>query len=188
MNRYKSYDATGVAPNGRLYAGDLNMIQDLVAALADFTQALQVASVEYGEAGLSLSKYGVGEILVAGMMRVSGIFRALSGIIPGSYTSVVRDAITAPPNGLMILNTDTNQFEWNSGTSGAPVWEAVSLRSLGTTKGDMIVFTGAGVPVRVGIGAVDGQIWTVDSTAVAGASWKDAPAPGISLGLAVGMS
>lgn len=133
MNRFKTYDATGVAPNGRLYAGDLNLLQDLVAALSDYTQNLGVGSIAIGAADTTLTHYGPQEIAVSGLLRTLGIFRAASGFISGSYTTAQRDAIVTPPYGLVILNTNTNQYEWNSGTSAAPVW--TSLGGGGLTVG-----------------------------------------------------
>lgn len=49
------------------------------------------------------------------------------------------------------------------------------LKSLGTTKGDIIVFTASGSPVRLGVGA-DGQIILADSEETAGIKWGNPPA------------
>lgn len=125
MNRLKTYDATGIAPNGRLYSGDINALQDAVAALTDLTQNISVASLIVGESGLILSRYGAGEARLSGAFRTDGIFRALSGFLGGSYSTTARNAIVNPPYGLTILNTDTNQYEWNSGTPAAPVWKGI---------------------------------------------------------------
>lgn len=128
MDRIKTYDATGVAPNGRLYAGDLNLLQDTVAALASLTQNMQVGSIAIGEAGLLISRYGAGEAQLAGALRVSGILRGLGGLYAGSFTTAARDAIAAGsrPYGLVILNTTNNRLEWNSGTDAAPNWIPVT--------------------------------------------------------------
>lgn len=75
MNRVKTFDATGVAPNGRLFAGDLNAIQDAAAALTDLTQNLSVGTLAIGESGLTLSRYGAGEAYISGMLRLGGDFR-----------------------------------------------------------------------------------------------------------------
>lgn len=122
MDRIKSFDATGVAPNGRLYAGDLNLLQDTVAALTDFAQNLSVSSLAVGAADTTLTHYGAQEMAVSGLMRVLGVFRAASGIVVGSYTTAQRDAIVNPAYGLVILNQTTNKYEWNSGTPAVPVW------------------------------------------------------------------
>jgi hypothetical protein len=122
MNRLKTYDATGIAPNGRLYAGDLNLLQDTVAALQDYAQALAVGSLAIGAADTTLTHFGAQEMAVSGLMRVLGIFRAQSGLLSGSYTTTARDAIVSPPYGLVILNSTLNTYQWNSGTPSVPVW------------------------------------------------------------------
>jgi hypothetical protein len=133
MVRLKTYDATGVAPNGRLFAGDLNLLQDTVAALLDYTQNIGVGTIAIGDSSLSISKYGAGELQVSNMLRVLGVFRAASGIVSGSYTTTARDALVNPDYGLVILNSTTNQYEWNSGTPSVPVW--TSLGGGGLTVG-----------------------------------------------------
>lgn len=49
----------------------------------------------------------------------------------------------------------------------------VVLKSLGTTKGDLIAFSTSGTPVRVGVGS-DTQVLTADSSASAGVKWAAA--------------
>jgi hypothetical protein len=122
LNRIKSFDATGIAPNGRLFAGDLNLIQDTAAALLDYAQNLAVGSLAIGASDTTLTHYGAQEMAVSGLLRVLGIFRAASGIIVGSYTTTARDALVSPAYGLVILNSTTNQYEWNSGTPTVPNW------------------------------------------------------------------
>lgn len=125
MQRVKSFEATGVAPNGKVYAGDLNAIQDAVAALTDYAQLLGLGTLRIGEAGLTLSRIGTLEAQLAGHLRVTKILRALEGIIPGAFTTAERDAIAAggAPYGIAILNSQTNRWEWNAGTDGARVWK-----------------------------------------------------------------
>src|SRR4029077_2231768 len=110
MQRLYSKDATGLVPNGRWYAGDVNALQDAVAALSDFTQFLDLGGIRIGESGLQLLRYGPSEARLAGAMRIDGIVRALGGFYAGAFTTVQRDAI-APgfrPYGLVILNTTVN--------------------------------------------------------------------------------
>jgi hypothetical protein len=129
MQRLYSKDATGVAPNGRWYAGDVNALQDAVAALSDFTQFLDLGGIRIGESGLQLLRYGPSEARLAGAMRIDGIVRALGGFYAGAFTTVQRDAI-APgfrPYGLVILNTTVNHFEWNAGTDAAPNWKSLGV-------------------------------------------------------------
>lgn len=62
------------------------------------------------------------------------------------------------------------------GTTGKLIKDGGSLiadliaKSLGTTKGDVIVFTGSGVPIRLGIGSND-QVLTADSGEASGVKW-----------------
>lgn len=125
MNRLKTYDATGIAPNGRLFSGDLNALQDAVAALTDLTQHVSVVDLAVGESGLLLSRFGAGEARISGHLRTDGIIRGLGGFIPGAFTTAARNALTLPPYGLEILNTDLNRIEWNAGTAVAPSWQPV---------------------------------------------------------------
>lgn len=124
MQRVKSFQATGVAPDGRLYAGDLNAIQDAAAAKSDFTQTIDLATVRIGETGLQLVRYGPAEARITGALRADGIVRGLGGIISGAFTTAQRDAIATglAPYGIVILNTTTNQYEFNAGTDTARDW------------------------------------------------------------------
>src|SRR4051794_36154093 len=110
MNRVKSFDATGVAPSGRLYAGDLNGIQDAAAALMDLTQIHGVGTLEIGEVGLQIVRFGALEARLTGAFRIDGILRGLGGLLAGAFTTTARDAIAlgSRPYGLVILNTTTN--------------------------------------------------------------------------------
>lgn len=125
--RYKTFNATGIAPDGRLYAGDLNGIQDLYLPLSDFTSTVDVGTLRVGDPSLQLLKYGAGEFRMSGAMRFDGIMRGLGGLIAGAFTTAQRDAIPAAsrPYGLVILNTTTNLYEWNKGTSSVPIWESL---------------------------------------------------------------
>lgn len=127
MIRLFTKDATGVAPNGRWYAGDVNALQDAVAALTDLTQTISLGTLKIGETGLQLLRYAAGEARISGAFRTDGIIRALGGWYAGSFTTTARDAIAlgSRPYGLVITNTTTNRLEWNSGTDPAPVWIAL---------------------------------------------------------------
>jgi hypothetical protein len=128
MNRVKSFAATGVAPLGKLYAGDLNAIQDAAAAAADLTQTVDLGIIRLGETGLQVVRYGSGEARLTGALRTDGIVRALGGMYAGGFSTSARDAIASgfAPFGLVILNTDLNRHEWNAGTDGARNWQALS--------------------------------------------------------------
>lgn len=131
MNRVKTFDSTGVAPNGKLFAGDLNAIEDAAAALTDFAQNISVASLLVGDGSLSLAKFGAGEGSFSGAFRVSGLLRGLGGIIAGTFTTAQRDAIALSvglaPYGTIILNSSTNRYEANYGTDAARNWQPIGI-------------------------------------------------------------
>jgi microcystin-dependent protein len=127
MSRYKDFDATGIAPGGRLYAGDLNGIQDLKADRYNLAENLGTASLAVGEAGLILSRYGAGEARISGALRADGIVRGLGGLLLGAFTTAQRDAIPSggAPFGLQILNTTRNSYEWNAGSDASRNWQGL---------------------------------------------------------------
>lgn len=139
MIRLFTKNSTGVATDGRLYAGDINALQDAVAGLYDLTQALGIGNLAIGESGLQLLRYGVGEARLSGAMRMDGIVRALGGLYAGAFTTAARDAIGAglAPYGLIILNTTTNRYEWNQGTDVGRNWQPLSTGSLINTLANM---------------------------------------------------
>lgn len=127
MSRVKDFDATGVAPGGKLYAGDLNAIQDHYADLSNFTQTHDVATLRVGDSSLQLIKYGTGEFRLTGALRTDGILRGLGGLYSGQFTTAGRPSAGSRPYGLAIFNTDTSRYEVNVGTDAAPNWLPVLL-------------------------------------------------------------
>lgn len=128
MARFKTFNSTGVAPDGVLYAGDENAMQDRAAELANFAQTVDLGTLRIGEAALQLIKYAVGEARITGLLRVDGILRGLGGLFAGTFTTAQRDAIAAGsrPFGLIILNTTTSRLEMNFGTDATPNWKPLS--------------------------------------------------------------
>ena len=49
-----------------------------------------------------------------------------TGVLVPRLTTSQRDAIVNPANGLLIYNTDADEFQYNSNSPGTPTWEAVS--------------------------------------------------------------
>ncbi len=52
------------------------------------------------------------------------------GVLTPRMTSLQRDAIVDPANGLMVYNTDSDEIQFNSNNSVTPVWQALSLTAV----------------------------------------------------------
>lgn len=135
MDRVKDFASTGVAPDGVLYAGDLNAMQDGAAALSDLLQHIDLASISLGESGLQLLKYGAGEARLTGRLRTDGYALALGGVMPGSFTTTQRDAIPLGqrPTNLIIKNSTTGTVQMNVGSDGTPSWIDIGGASVALT-------------------------------------------------------
>jgi hypothetical protein len=133
MSRVKSFQATGLAPLGKVYAGDLNAIQDHYADLSNYTQTVGVGTLQVGEGASALLLYATGDVRLTAALRTDGIIRALGGLYLGAFTTAARDAIGVglAPYGIKVFNTTTNRFEWNSGTDVARVWRPEGFNGAG---------------------------------------------------------
>ncbi|WP_370227590.1 hypothetical protein [Mesoflavibacter sp.] len=61
------------------------------------------------------------------------------GVLFPRMTSVERDAIANPANGLIIFNTDENKLQFNIGISTAPIWTSVNNNpSVSTDAGNQL--------------------------------------------------
>lgn len=130
MTRIKTFNSTGLPPDGKLYSGDLNAMQDHYADLSNFSQTVDMQVLRFGATDLQLLRFGAGaggitsEARLTGSLRADGVIRGLGGFIAGTFTTTTRDAIASggAPYGVIILNSQTNQYEWNNGTDGARTW------------------------------------------------------------------
>lgn len=149
MQRLFTKDATGAATNGRWYAGDINALQDAVAAITDLAQTLSLGVLKIGESGLQLLRYGTAEARLTGALRTDGILRGLGGLIAGAFSTTQRDALGTglAPYGIVILNTTTDRYEWNKGSDGARDWQplggAGTVGTLGSRPNANTVVPGA---------------------------------------------
>lgn len=141
MSRVKTFDSTGQAPSGRLYSGDLNAIQDQYADLVNYAQTHGVGVLAVGDASLQLLKFGAGEMRMTGHVRTDGIVRGLGGLFAGQFTTAERDAIPSGerPYGLLILNSDIDELQWNAGTDGSPEWMPIAMRGDGIHGGGAFI-------------------------------------------------
>lgn len=153
LTRVKTFVATGLATAGRLYAGDLNAIQDAVAAQSDFSQRVDVGTLGVGETALAVIRYGPGEARITGAVRLDGILRAMGGLWGAQFTTAARDAIATgvnlTPYGLIIFNTTTNRYEWNKGNDTTRNWQPLS--------GTIVEKNGAGPVSEGGINLIEGS-------------------------------
>jgi hypothetical protein len=141
MARVKTFDATGLDPGGRLYAGDLNAIQDAKADVSNYAQVVDVGTLRLGEAAIGLSRFGAGEANLSAALRLSGAVRAAQGVLPGPLTTAQRDALTSAqrPTGMAIFNSTTNSWEYNAGSATVPSWQPLVSGAApgGTAGGDL---------------------------------------------------
>jgi microcystin-dependent protein len=79
LSRVKTFDSTGIDPGGKIYAGDLNAIQDHYADLFNLLQAIGVISVTVGESGLQITRFATGVLGVSGTIRATAKVNALTG-------------------------------------------------------------------------------------------------------------
>jgi microcystin-dependent protein len=158
LSRVKTFDSTGVAPNGVFFAGDANSIQDHYADLSNYAQTVDIGTLRVAESGLQFVRHATSplEARVTAALRADGILRGLSGLFAGTYTTAQRDAIAlgSRPYGLIILNTTTNQLEINLGTDATPAWTTVGANAL--PIGTILPFTGSEGSVPAGFGLCDG--------------------------------
>lgn len=64
-----------------------------------------------------------------------------AGLLIPKLSTSQRNGITAPANGLLIFNTDADEFQFNAGTTTIPDWKAFSLTSAVTsTKGQSLKY------------------------------------------------
>jgi hypothetical protein len=148
--RIKSFNSTGISPNGVLFAGDLNSIQDAAAGQADFTQTIDLNTLRIGETGLQLLRFGTGDARVTGALRTDGILRGLGGFLGGSFTTTQRDAIATgfAPFTLVIFNVTTNQYEVNMGSDVSRNWQPLSSL-ISSVAGAGLALTGNVLSVNV---------------------------------------
>lgn len=107
-----------------------------------------------------------------GPAEIQALAAALDAITAlfGQGTHAAKPA--AGTDGRFYWETDTSTLWWDDGTTWHEVDASTAIaKALGTTKGDLIVFTGAGVAVRFAVGT-DGYALTADSTQASGLNWK----------------
>lgn len=65
------------------------------------------------------------------------------GVLLPRLTSTERDNIVSPAKSLTIYNTDTDKFEYNSGTAGSPIWSTLVSNKIVSADSNNIINTGS---------------------------------------------
>lgn len=117
-----------------------------------------------------------GSIYIRPAVSETGILIVPNGAVSLFYDNAVKLATSSTGvtvTGTMAATTVTGA-NVTSGSDPGHTHTAYVPKATGTTKGDIIGFSGVSTPVRVGVGS-DGQVLTADSTNAAGFSWKQLP-------------
>ncbi|GHC49791.1 hypothetical protein GCM10008083_11730 [Ulvibacter litoralis] len=72
------------------------------------------------------------------------------GLLIPRLTTVERNAIASAANGLLIFNTDSDEFQYNSSNSTVPIWRALSLTGTSiASPGDSVKYSNTDVTTDV---------------------------------------
>lgn len=121
-------------PATEITAGDWTLIASIGTGLTGMTQNVIQKSDATGadledsniyDDGTSVVIGGTGSNAAAELKLQS----VTKGFLKNKLTTTERNALTAPPKGLEVFNTTTNQPEVNTGTSGTPVWSSMTIAS-----------------------------------------------------------
>lgn len=129
MSRVKTFDATGIAPGGRLFAGDLNSIQDQYSDLSNFSQTHDVGTLRIGDTSIQLLKYGTAEARLSAALRTDGILRGLGGLFGGQFTNAASVPVGFRPFGIIVFDLSQNRYIMNVGTDASPTWLTMTTSS-----------------------------------------------------------
>ncbi len=73
------------------------------------------------------AQVGIGEVSPDASSAIE-VNSVSSGVLFPRMTTMLRDAISNPAKSLLIYNTDSNEFQYNIGTSLAPVWVLIDSK------------------------------------------------------------
>ncbi|MDT0556106.1 hypothetical protein [Patiriisocius hiemis] len=72
------------------------------------------------------------------------------GMLIPRMTSAQRDAISNPANGLLIYNTDSDEFQFNSNNTSTPIWEAFDVAPVNSSNiGQSIKYSNLDITTNV---------------------------------------
>jgi hypothetical protein len=64
------------------------------------------------------------------------------GVLVPRLTTLQRNGISNPANGLLLFNVNTNKFQYNSNTAAAPVWSTVGANPVVSTDSGNLITSG----------------------------------------------
>lgn len=82
----------------------------------------------------------------------SAIFEVFSdeqGVLLPRLDTIERDAIASPANGLLIYNTDTDEFNYNTGTPAVPIWESIDGTTSTVTIGQSVKYANTDITTNM---------------------------------------
>ena len=72
------------------------------------------------------------------------------GLLIPRLTTTERNTIVSPANGLLIYNTDSDEFQFNSNTPATPIWDAFSIIPTATaTAGQSVKYSNTDITTDV---------------------------------------
>ncbi len=95
----------------------------------------------YGQVGVNTTSPDPSAVL--------DVFSNEQGVLLPQLTTVQRDAIVSPANGLLIYNTDGNEFEYNFGSPTAPVWQVIANTGASGNIGDSVKYSNTDVTTNI---------------------------------------
>lgn len=167
MQRIKTFDSTGVPPDGELYAPDLNEIQDAAAGQQDDTQTILVGVLQVGDNTIQLLKYGTGIAQLTAELKVAGIIFPdssvqTSAVVPGSSGHFIGEPIWGWPS-LSLPSWLSEVWGWQDGSAVSRTTYALLLAQLVEAQsgirntGSPTIITGLSSTAGLAIGmAVEG--------------------------------
>jgi len=126
--------------------------------------AVTDAKVLLSTAAITSGKFGDERVAIGTQAVSGGIYN-----LAGKLVQLGVDGFLPGLNGSNLINITKAQVGLDNVSNEAQIGKVI-----GTTKGDVIVFTGSAIPVRMPVGA-DGQIIMADSVQASGVKWAAVP-------------
>ena len=131
--------------------------------------AVTDAKVLLSTAAITSGKFGDERVAIGTQAVSGGIYN-----LAGKLVQLGGDGFLPVLNGSNLINITKAQVGLDNVSN-----EAQIAKVIGTTKGDVIVFSGSAIPVRMAVGT-DGQIIMADSVQASGVKWAAVPSAPVS--------